>query len=306
MTKHFLLLAVVAATALTASCGSGSSNSRELPGSSQAPLTQPSTDTAVMSPVEPNEAGVDMFFDYPRYLWHLRRLNVATTNIGTEPLHVLSITLRTDHFEDLPTETKTTTIQPGARIDIQADFGEIADCDPDITRDAAVVVELRHESALETTARSITVDAAPLDEIHDRECALRRIEEAMSINFSDESDIDGAQMSTSIEVERLDSDERIVVSSVRGSVILRLEPAELTEPRAVLEQGEAAITIPLDVEVTRCGDHTVSQSTRTFELLAFIGTDDEKPIRFPIPINDEQQTKLQSLINSCRGLASDT
>ncbi|MEZ5342059.1 MAG: hypothetical protein R2706_11605 [Acidimicrobiales bacterium] len=64
-----------------------------------------------------------MFADYPRYLWHKRRLAIATTNNGDQPLTISRIVLRAEHFEPLDPEEKSTVIQPGTGTDVQVDFG---------------------------------------------------------------------------------------------------------------------------------------------------------------------------------------
>jgi len=99
---------LIAACCLTASCSGGGESAVE---------------------IEQLPESVDVFADYPRYLWHKRRLAIATTNSGTQPITIAQIVLRSDHFEPLEPEPKNTVIQPGSRIDVQVDFGELTTCD---------------------------------------------------------------------------------------------------------------------------------------------------------------------------------
>ena len=244
-----------------------------------------------------------MFFDYPRYLWHTRRLSVATTNLGDAPISITSIAVRADHFTELAPEAKRTVIAPGQRVDVQVDFGELTSCSPSGDERAAVEVEMRHGDAT-PVSYLIELDDAPLDEIRDRECGQQRVETAAAIRFADDRTIDGSTMRTSIEVVRRDGTPTIEISSLRGSVIFALVPDDDSEPLAVLSAEIRRAAIPIVIEVSRCDPHVVSQSSRTFDLAAYVSVDGAAAHRHQLDVDRRLQGELQSMIDHCA--ASDT
>ena len=264
--------------------------------------TSTSTTRSTVSSTVPDD--VEMFFDYPRYLWHLRRLSVATTNLGDEPISIRSIAVRTDHFEPLPAESKRTVIAPGQRIDVQVDFGELTTCDPSTRSDAAVLIEIARGDA-DPVQYLATLDPAPLDEIRDRECAQRRVTDAATIGFSAEREIDGSTMSTTIDVVRNAGTPTIELTSLSGSVIFALTPVDETEPIARLDADDPAASIPILVEVTRCDPHVVSQSSRTFDLAVYVSIDGADTHRQQLEVGPALQAELQSMIDHCAARLAD-
>ncbi|WP_133867891.1 hypothetical protein [Ilumatobacter fluminis] len=247
---------------------------------------------------------VEMFFDYPRYLWHVRRLSVATTNLGDEPITISSIAVRADHFEPLAAESKRTVIAPGQRVDVQVDFGALVACSSSDDLAAAVAVTFTKGDG-PPVEHLVRLDPAPLDEIRDRECAEQRVEDAASIAVSAQRSIDGPTMETSIEIVRRRGVPVIEVSSLSGSVILALVPVADSEPLLRIDPDRTRADLPIRIEVTRCDPHVVSQSSRTFDLAVFVSVDDAEAHRYQLEIDPRLQSDLQSLIDACQALVAD-
>jgi hypothetical protein len=249
---------------------------------------------------------IEFFADYPRYLWHTRRLSIATTNLRSEPIEVTSIALRADHFEPLAAEAKTTTIPAGARVDVQVDFGELVDCEPVSPLTAHVAMDIGLGAGAPDPFL-IEIDPAPLDEIRDRECAQRRVDENVTVAFSDDRTVAGSTMATSIEIDRNRGTEPVRIDSVKGSVIIAMRPDLDTDPLAILDADSRHASIPLELFVTRCEPHAVSQSTLTFVLNAFITVGDAPdPHKFALPIDPQLRAELQGMIDHCSAqLAAD-
>jgi hypothetical protein len=285
--------AVAAVTAILLVAACGTDRSAGGPASTAATTTGP--DIASTPP-----DGVSLFADYPRYLWHKRRLSVATTNDRDLPIQVSVIALRTDHFLDLEPEPKSTTIAPGARVDIQTDFGELRSCDDEPGREPMVLMRIATEPGGTTDDYLIPIDPAPLDDIRRIECAARRVDDAATIGFSDERSIDGLVMTTGIDVARLDGDEPVGISSIQGSVIITMKPiAAAAEPLLTLAPGASSGTVPIELEITRCDPHAVGQSTLTFVLSAFVTIGDAAPHKLTLDLDADMRAELQAMITEC-------
>lgn len=252
--------------------------------------------TAPAASIPSAPADLSFFADYSRYLWHRRRLVIATTNNGDEPVEVTSIALRTGYFDWLEREAKSTVIAPGARVDVQVDFGELVSCDDDPVGPVAVELALIEGSGKPATYVA-TVDPEPLDAIRDRECARRRVTDAADIAFGDDRTVDGDTMHTTIEVRRLDGGVPIRVDSLEGSVIIALEPVDDTEPVAVIEHDST--TIPVELFIARCEPHAVSQSTLTWVLSAFVSAGVAEPHKLSLELPEPMRAQLQAMIDEC-------
>lgn len=215
------------------------------------------------------------FADYPRYLWHLRRLAIATTNSGDAPIEVTSIALRADHFTHLDAEEKSSVIPPGARVDLQVDFGELVDCTATEPLDASVEIALRIGEDPIARAYTVAIDPEPLDDMRQTECRQQAVTDAVAIGFDDHWELVGDTISAGIVVDRVDGDEPIRVDSLRGTEIFVMQPVRSTEDLAVtLHPGEPTTVIPVQLRVLRCDPHAVGQSTRTFEFKTWVAVGD--------------------------------
>lgn len=283
-------------TTVLAACGSA-----DEPTATRGSATRTQPDRIGTLP--PTPATLSFFADYSRYLWHTRRLVIATTNHGTEPIEVSAIALRTGHFESLPAESKRSVIAPGARVDLQVDFGELVSCDHDPVRPANVEITFASGSGPPTAAVA-TVDPEPLDAIRRRECAQRRVTEAADIGFGPAFEVvDSAAHSltleTTVDIERRTATDEIRIDSLRGSVIIALAPTTDAEPVAVISTGTDQRSIPVQLFVARCEPHAVSQSTRTWVLSAFVSVAGAPTHQLTLAVPDEMHTALQSMIDEC-------
>lgn len=243
-------------------------------------------------------AELTVFADYPRYLWHARRLVIATTNEGDEPIEVTRIALRTGHFDWLPAESKSTVIAPGQRIDVQVDFGELVSCDDDPVGPTAVELSLASGDG-PASRQIVDVDPAPLDAIRARECARRRVTDVVVVEFGADRSISGDRMRTSIEVDRRAGTNPIRVESLEGSVIIALRPLDDDTPLAELDENGNHASIPVELFIARCEPHAVSQSTLTWVISAFVTVADAQPHKLALDLPDTMRVELQEMIATC-------
>lgn len=270
---------------LTAATGCGAGDASAEPTTPAAALEEPPTD-------------IEFFADYSRYLWHRRRLVIATTNNSEVPIEISRIALRTGYFEPLAPEPKSTTIGPMARVDVQVDFGEISTCEHGPMGATDVEIGMGVGDG-EPATYLVPIDPAPFDEIRDRECARRAVTDAASIEFSTERSIDAGVMSTAIVIERLGGSSSVRIDSLKGSVIIALQSLIDDRPLAVLKTDAAIERLPVKLFVARCEPHAVGQSTLSYELVAFVALGGSDAIRLPIEVDDQLRADLQAMIREC-------
>ncbi|MGB0112555.1 MAG: hypothetical protein WBP59_05000 [Ilumatobacteraceae bacterium] len=295
--RDWLLLApMCAALAAATACADGAGG----------PSSRPD---AHLDPAASVPAGVDLEFvaDYSRYLWHTRRLVVQTTNHGDTPVEVTHVALRTGHFTPLDAEAKSTTIAPGARVDVQVDFGEVISCTDEPVGSTEVLVELGAPSLDRPTSFLAELDPRPLDDIRNRECARRQVTDAASIAFGPTTIVDTddptapspTTMQTTLEIDRRAGTDPVVITSVQGSVIIALHAPDSGEPVARLGADDQHVSTPVELFIARCEPHAVSQSTLTWVLSAFVSVDGATPHKLPIDIDAAMHAELQAMIDDC-------
>ncbi len=290
----FILLAVIAAACGPSATDPGTDTGPTLSTSSDATATTIAEATIGEATVGELPASIEVFADYPRYLWHKRRLSVATTNGTTEPLTITMIRLHSDHFEPVPVENKRTVIPAGSRVDVQADFGDLVSCDPG-PRQASVEYELAIGDGPTRTVIG-DLDPTPLDEMLDRECAAIRIAEAVDIGFGSDWARSGDDLIGTISITRRGAD-LTRVEAIRGTEIFAM--VETSDPPLLPLDVDGDIGVPIELFVTRCDPHVVGQSTRTFEFKIWVGLGGEKPRLAVIDPDPELMDRLTALLAEC-------
>jgi hypothetical protein len=243
--------------------------------------------------------------DYPRYLHHVRRVNLETTNSGPADVVITRRVLRAAHFEEVaPVEDRISTVWAGAQVDIQAEFGQVRSCEDVGPFEAWVEYDYASDRDTPPVRAVIPIDPAPLDEIRDRECARQAVLDAVDIRFEDPR-IDGSRVTAAIALSRLEGDDRIAVESLLGSVIFTMAPATPGEGSlAEVLPGAGGTTLPVAFEVARCDPHAVGQSTKTYELTLWVAVGDRPAQAVPFTAGPELRNALDSILDEC--LAGDS
>jgi hypothetical protein len=263
--------------------------------SGSAPTTTAADAVAIAPPI-----WLSQFADYPRYLWHKRRLAIATTNGGDEAIEVTSIVLRADHFLPLAAERKSSTIPPGTRVDLQVDFGELVDCTTATPLRASVDIAFRIGEEATPTLYTAAIDPAPLDDIRDTECDRLAVTDAVDIGFGDNWELDGETIAAEIVLDRITGDEVVHVDSLRGTEIFVMQPDPPTdEVDVTLDPGEASVAIPVELRVLRCDPHAVGQSTRTFEFKIWVAVGDRDTQLIVLDPDERLRGGLAEILTLC-------
>jgi hypothetical protein len=300
--------AVPASSTPTPSRPTGTDPTTPAPATS-APLTSPSAGSVLSGSVPPTDdpapAWLAVEADYPRYLHHVRRVNLETTNSGPADVVITRRVLRAAHFEEIaPVDDRISTVWAGAQVDIQAEFGQVRSCEGAGPFEAWVEYDYASERGTPPVRVVIPIDPAPLDEIRDRECARQAVLEAVDVRFEDPQ-VDGSRATATIALSRLEGDDRITVESLLGSVIFTMAPATAAQgsPAEVLP-GAPGTRLPVAFEVARCDPHAVGQSTKTYELTLWVAVGDRPARAVPFTAGPELRKALDAILAEC--LAGDS
>ena len=255
--------------------------------------TAEETPDEVLDDVVPG--GMTVFVEFPRYLHAQRRLEVAFDNTGASDIGVVDVALRSPLFAAVPAARHDTVVRSGRRRDLQIELGAPVCPAPSGASEVAVTLEvdgdLRHGA--------IEVDAAPLERISATECGQLFVEDSVALGFGPEFDVTDDVVSAKVELARRATDEIVAIDAVRGTVLLGLRPIDAGEPAASLEPSQQATSLAVEIEVTRCDPHAVTESKKSFDFAMWV-TIGERPQQYVIvrPAGDLLQ-QLQTLIDRC-------
>lgn len=242
---------------------------------------------------------LEAFLSQPRPDEGTRILRTAIINAGDREVEVTSATVDWSGFERRETRTGDGALEPGGTLGLVLEFGA-ARCDEpveDRPRLAAVV------DGVERTVPLTVRDPELLDRLRARECGLRALDEAASVDLVLEPRIvvrDGQRVVPgTLEVVRRDgatADVRVV--DLGGSVLLRFG-SDAPLPAQV---GPGRLALPVTVaSAGRCDAHALSQSSQTFLIGAYVAVDGAEPVRVLTVPDGADRRRIQTVIRrDCR------
>lgn len=242
----------------------------------QAPATEAAPAGTPQAPLP-----LEVTLDQNRRDLGTRLIQVKVGNEGTEPLVIEEVGLETAGFEPAEPGAQDVVLQPGIRVDLPLTLGE-GRCDGETTPSAGepvVLLRVRPESAQPRDVQETVEDDWVLDDLLDRECSRRAIEEAVDLRFGPTWTLEGETLRGTLEVERLDSDEPLTVTGVRGSVLFTVRPAPgRPDPPLVLDPGVDRGELPIEATMARCDGHALGEVKRAYslELWVRLGDDAER------------------------------
>lgn len=233
------------------------------------------------------------------------RFRVKITNTGDEPFEVLGVRLQSDGFEAAPLTTDPVRYAPGERTDIVTPYGTARCGDGDTVEPTAAVMDVRvadgSTQRYEVPLESI-YDALP--KLHERECDIARVAAAVDVGLASIEQVegdDGPVLEADVTFRRLDGDEQIVVSDVRGSVLYRIVPGDLP---VVMAPGDAEMRLPIVISAARCDGHALGESKQPFVFPVGIQIGDEDQVGYDIPMASDQQAQLWEYLTDTCGIVN--
>lgn len=260
-------------------------------------------DERVETPAAVDSTDVSVGIGQARHLEGTNRFQASLRFDSEEPVFVDQILLRSNLFAVLEPEAKDSMLTPSRAVDIQFDLGPPhCDADPD---DATASVDVVARVGERGAPRALTLRAPTgyLTREHARACARKDLAERVDIRFGAFGPVDGAALDVDLVLERVDTDERITLERVSGSVILSVDAPSVagdgSEPVAVLEPGDEVVDIPLTVTATRCDPHGLSGSQKTFVFSVIAAVGDGDAVFLEVRPDDELEDAMREAIDGC-------
>ena len=247
----------------------------------------------------PPPVPLEAFLSQPRPDEGTRILRTAIVNEGDRQVEVTSATVDWSGFERRDTRTDDGALEPGGTLGLVLEFGRARCEEPveDRPRLAAVV------DGVEQTVPLTVRDPELLDRLRARECGLRALDEAVSVDLVLEPRIvlrDGQRtVPGTLEVVRREgSTAEVRVVDLGGSVLLRFG----SDTPLPADVGPDRLYLPVTVASTdRCDAHALSQSSQTFLIGAYLAVDDAEPVRVLTVPDGADRRRIQTVIRrDCR------
>lgn len=240
-------------------------------------------------------AGVEVFVEFPRYLHLQRRLEVAFDNQSDQEILVEAVGVRSPLFEPVALEEPSSDVEVGRRRDLQVGLG-VAVCPPP---DGPTQVEVVAQIGAVRRHGVVEVPVEPLARISATECGRKLVLEHVEVGYADEHTVRDGVLETGLTLRRLQGDEPIAVTNVRGSVLIELAAQTASTPVAVMAPDADTLDVPVRLRVIRCDPHAVIESKKTFQLATWIAVGDREAQHLVVSPEGELRAALQTLIDDC-------
>lgn len=227
---------------------------------------------------------------------------VRLTNTGADDFTVLAVRLESPGFETLAYTPRDTFFSPGETTDLPTPYGAVR-CDPgDAADPARAAVRFRLASG-ETGETRIPLESphGELPKLHAGECDKAFIEESVEIAIAEPIEEAGsgptATASAVVTIDRVATDETVVVSDIRGSVMYRVMAQRLP---VTLEQGTDRAALPIEIVPARCDGHALGETKQPYVYPIRIAIGDEFESAYDLPVTKSQQEQLfDFLVRAC-------
>jgi hypothetical protein len=297
-----LLTVVSCALAVTLA---GCTSAESPPSGSEASASAPSASDASASAPAPDGLTASLLQyrrDVPR-----RFVEIKFANDSRDDFDIALVEATLPGYETSPRPARSTPLVAGRRVDLPVRLGS-ALCDSPLSGQGSAAVDVVSNSG--STARvSVPVadDDGLLERLHEHDCAVQRVEEAVDLQLSDTWERTGSGAD----------------AAVRGQVTATLRPGaesaqisdaiagELLGMKVLDAQGNSAlpmdlnadqprVALDLDVIGTRCDGHAVAESRRlmAFEFSVAVAGEDPVPLR-RTPDLDGYRTLVAALLERC-------
>lgn len=274
-----------------------------------APAVMPSTamrSTAAAAPAATDPAdgalalpdGVELDLLFLRGQEINRRAALRVTNASGSSLHVTSAQLRSPFFETVDEAAVNVVIPAGRVLDVFVDYGP-AVC-PAAARPSLMALTVSVDGGAPESG-TIAVDDHAAAVRSGRECDQRYVTERVTVSFADEFTVDGDVAHATLEVERVDGDDAVVVHHVRGTVTMGIAPEPAGPPVAELAPATSSAAIPVSIWAARCDEHAVIESKRNYHFRAWVTVGDvaEQLLIVQVPESTDLWRALEQLMHVC-------
>lgn len=275
-----------------AACGGTGPEDQEATGNAPSPRNASILTEDVFGSVD-----VRTWIGQPRHLEGTRRVTVPVLFESDEPVTVTSIALRVPQFDPLAPETKDSLLHPRLKVALQVDLGP-ARCGRVPQGSPRVHLEAGLDDG-RPEALVLPVPSWLLDDLHERECTLAALADAVGVRFGQFDEPAGTSLRTELVLERRDTSEEIVVEQMAGSVILGLAPRRDGTPPGRLGADQGVARIPVEVTAARCDAHALSGSQKTFVFAVWVAVGDAPSVYVELRPRPELEAAMRATIEAC-------
>lgn len=238
---------------------------------------------------------------YPRDLLDRGRVNIRIDRPDAVALVLFDKQLVARHFALAPVEVRRTVVPTaGQVVAVQADFGEVDDCDDPRPVEAELVISYAlGDDPTVRTGSIVLDDATTLDDIRLQVCTQRRVADDNEFELHVD-EVTGETMTARLVIRRRQGIDRLAVDAISGTVLFGADASvPAGSPERVLEADEVETTIALTFTVNRCDPHAVGETTRKYGLDVYVAVGDLAAQRIDVPIATVVP-QLDAMLDHCR------
>lgn len=202
-------------------------------------------------------------------------------------------------FAPLPAEARGTALRlDGAPVTVPVPFGP-AVCDDPVDRPTAVVATAGRREV------RVAVEEEPagiLASIHDRECAVAAVRDAVELRLRDGWARTADRTAAGpFEVVQRHAGAEATVEEVRGNVIFTVDPPPADGPLAAVDDSRPAAAPTITVSASRCDPHALIEYKRTFIFAAWVALGDGAAVRVDVVAEGSALAALTEVREACLG-----
>ena len=285
------------------------------------PTTATSASTASPAPTTTTAAEPQRLDGLTAILWQYREdeiqglLSVKTTNRSASTVTLEDLHLQWPGLTDAPPLARPTQFAPGVTFDLRVRVATAVCGDPPTLErpipsgDAVAIGRAAVDGAAPVEiAIPIDDEAGILPKIYRRSCRDQRLAWAAELRFGDRwtpttTPSGGPAVAGTLELRRRQSDERLAITRINGSVLLSIDAASAGDPVAILEPGEQAVSVPILVSQSgNCSAHALIESKKTFIIPIGFAIGDDEPTDYVVTFDVPARDVINPMINESCGL----
>lgn len=243
------------------------------------------------------------------------RVQIQVNSTAAGPVSVTNLRLVWAGFGELPASPATYTVAPGQVVDLPVQVGPaICSTPPKLTEEvpaepAVAAGTARFGSGPPVEVRiPITDTRGVLSRLYVPACRVEAVRHAVTISFGEtwtDTEFDGMPATAAtLRLERNQGTDPVVVSEIRGSVLLRFRPEKPPSGTLVaLARGESKAETPvLLVQSGDCRPHALADSKHTFFLAAVVHIGTSAEVVIDVFPDAAAQLQLTRMINRSCGV----
>jgi len=200
-------------------------------------------------------------------------------------------------FAPVPAEARGTALRlDAAPVTVPLPFGA-AVCDDPADRPTEIVATAGGREV------RVAVEEEPtgvLASIHDRECAVAAVRDAVELRLRDGWARTADRTAAGpFEVVQRHAGADATVEEVRGNVIFTVDPPPAGGPLAAVDDGRPGAAPTITISASRCDPHALIEYKRTFIFAAWVALGDGPAVRVDVVAEGSALAALTELREAC-------